>query len=62
MSEMGSVEKGDGTYKNWGIGCGNNEEKLNVTGELINDKPPYGILFIYGDPDSGHGMDFGKVP
>jgi hypothetical protein len=62
MSEIGSVQRGNGSYKNWGIGCGKNEEKLNVTGELANSKPPYDILFIYDDPDSGNGMTFGKVP
>jgi hypothetical protein len=62
MGEYGSVQRGNEHYRNWAVGCGNNAEGMNVTGELTNHQPPYDLLFIYDDPDSGYGMSFEKIP
>jgi hypothetical protein len=58
---VGSVRKDGKTCSNWGIGCGNRTQGIG-TGELTGTKAPYGILFIYGDPDSGDFMAFTKQP
>jgi hypothetical protein len=62
IRKFGSVRKDGKTYDSWGVSCGNNIEKMGVGGHLANDEPPYDILFIYGDPDSGNGMTFEKIP
>ena len=62
ISKFGSVRRDGKTYDNWGISCHNPVEKMDIGGEFANEKAPYDILFIYGDPDSGNGMTFEKAP
>jgi len=57
----GSVRRGGKTYDVWGIRCNSNIETMG-TGEFTGTKPPYDVVFIYGDPDSDNAMTFSKMP
>ena len=60
--EVGRVSRDGRTYAFWGISCSNHSEEISTSGKFANDKPPYEILFVYDDPDSGIAMTFQKVP
>lgn len=62
IKKFGSVRKDGENYDNWGMSCSDKLEKIGIGGEFVNNEPPYDILFIYDDPDTGIVMTFQKSP
>jgi hypothetical protein len=62
IRKFGSVRKDGKTYDSWSINCGDQVKKVGIGGKFANERAPYNILFIYGDPDSGNEMIFEKIP
>lgn len=54
VERVGLLSSGDDI---WGIGF-----SQITSASLTGDQPPYGLIFTYGDPDSGDVMIFEKVP
>lgn len=61
IETAGSISDGSGPSKTaWGISLAASGSALgHVT--FTGKKPPYGLIFGYGDPDSGSAMRFEKV-
>lgn len=58
VSTVGSIDNGsDNLKKHWGIYMPDLPRELRSAG-LINNEPPYEIIFGVGDPDAGEAMVF----
>lgn len=60
---VGGVSDIRGEKTVWGIYFRDTKPSLKdmLAASLTNDKPPYGLIFMYGDPDSGTVMIFERV-
>lgn len=56
IDEIGSISSKDGTINVWGIRFSGIE-----TANLTKNTPPHGLIFSYGDPDSGDVMIYEKI-
>jgi len=45
----------------WGVCLNPAFDNLSITPDLTHNEPPYGLLFTYGDPDSGNVVEFVRV-
>jgi hypothetical protein len=53
IDSVGSISMGSGPSKTrWGIRLDSQSSDIRPVG-LTGDKPPYGLIFTIGDPDSG---------
>lgn len=61
MEIIGSVDSGWGKAKHeWGISLTSiNENLANIS--FTGEKPPYGLMLTYDDPDLGYMMRFEKI-
>lgn len=60
ISTVGSIGDGSGNIKkHWGIYMPELPREQRNVG-LMNNEPPYGIIFGFGDPDAGEAMMFKK--
>lgn len=58
IARVGSISNGGNNIKSvWGIHFSRDIDPANLTG----DTPPYGLIFTYGDPDSGDVMIFERT-
>ena len=58
IGKVGSVSSDGNDIKSiWGIHFSGEIDSAGLTG----DKPPYGLIFTYGDPDNGDVMIFEKA-
>jgi len=56
LDSVGGVENGTGKIKtHWGVHLGSQSPQIQSPG-FTGDKPPYGLIFTIGDPDSGTVM------
>jgi hypothetical protein len=56
IDRIGSIGDGSGSSKTrWGIRLDSRSTAIWPAG-LTGGKPPYGLIFTIGDPDSGHAM------
>jgi hypothetical protein len=56
FDDVGSVDNGTGKLKtHWGVRLATEGEKMASPG-FTGKKPPYGLIFTIGDPDSGTVM------
>jgi hypothetical protein len=56
----GGVDLLEGYFDTWGVQCIGETDEMK-TADLIGDKAPYKLLFVYGDPDSNEIMTFSKT-
>lgn len=56
LDAVGGVDSGWGSIKtNWGIYFDSKAARISAAA-LTGKKPPYGLIFTLGDPDSGQAM------
>jgi len=56
IDSVGSVDDGTKPLKTyWGVYLDSPELKFNAVG-LTSQKPPYGLIYTLGDPDSGQAL------
>ncbi len=61
IDRVGSVDDGSRPLKtHWGIYLNSRTAKIMPVG-LSNQKPPYGLIFTLGDPDSGYALILTKT-
>jgi hypothetical protein len=53
ISEMGTLDPG--SHQLWGIYFRTNDNRFHPA-NFTGNKPPYGLIFTLGDPDSGHAI------
>ena len=58
IETVGTIGDGTGNMKeHWGLTLSGTTPNLSGVG-FMNDKPPYKLIFGYGDPDEGKAMIF----
>jgi len=61
IDSVGSIDDGSRPLKtHWGVYLDSDTAKMMPAG-LTGQKPPYGLIFTLGDPDSGDAMIFQKA-
>jgi hypothetical protein len=56
IDSVGGVDDGSRPIKtHWGVYLDSHKAKMQPVG-LMGHKPPYGLIFTFGDPDSGDAM------
>jgi hypothetical protein len=61
IDRVGGVDNGRGSVKtHWGIYLDSQATKMQPPG-LTGNKPPYGLIYTLGDPDSGTVMIFERA-